>query len=144
MEHCIFCKIVEEQLENDITVYEDDYVIALVSLHQKSENFGHVLLLPKVHIRDIYELPVALDIPIMSALRTIARAAKKAFSADGIHIRQNNEAAADQEIFHLHFHIIPRFKEDNFENGVYEKLPLNIRKKLAIQLKKMISEEVNF
>jgi histidine triad (HIT) family protein len=88
-----------------------------------------------MHVEAVYGLSESLDAPIMSALRLLANAIKKAFAADGIQIRQNNEAAAGQDVFHLHFHIIPRFDEDAFDDHPYEKLPLNVRRDLAIRLK---------
>ncbi len=141
MSDCIFCRIIAERSEEDVTVYEDDAVIGLISLHQKPANLGHVLLLPKAHIPAIYQLPQALDVPVMSALRVLARAVKKAFSAEGVHIRQNNEAAAGQDVFHLHFHIVPRFNGDGFENGFYEILPLEMRKGLAVRLRDVVLSE---
>ena len=60
----------------------------------------------------------------MSALRLLSRAVKKAFSAEGIHIRQNNEPGAEQDVFHVHFHVIPRYQGDAYETKQYERLPL--------------------
>ncbi|MES2025859.1 MAG: HIT family protein [Pseudomonadota bacterium] len=141
MSDCTFCKIVADRSENNVTVYEDDYVIGLISLHQKAENLGHVLLLPKAHIENLYELPAVLELPMMSALRLLTHATKKAFSSNGVQIRQNNEAAAGQDVFHLHFHIIPRFKGDAFDDQPYNKLPIDIRKSLALQLREVVSHE---
>jgi histidine triad (HIT) family protein len=138
MRDCIFCKIIDSRSESDVTVYENDSVVGLISLHQKAANFGHVLVLPKAHIETIYTLPAALDVPIMSALRVLSRAVKMAFLAEGIHIRQNNESAADQDVFHLHFHIVPRFREDAFDDRPYQRLPIELRKSLAVRLTKEI------
>lgn len=142
MKKCVFCEIAAKKIDPDLTVFEDEQVIAQISLHQKSGNHGHVLVVPKKHTPDIYELSEELDAPLMSALRLLSCAIKKAFSADGIHIRQNNEEAAGQDVFHLHFHVIPRYGEDAFEAKPYEKLDLQTRKEIAEKLKSAIRSEV--
>lgn len=135
MTPCTFCKIIGKEMDSDLTVFEDEHVIAQISLLQKPGNHGHVLVIPKQHIKNIYELPAELNAPLMAALQRMACAVKKAFAADGINIRQNNEAAAGQDVFHLHFHVVPRFQDDTFEAGKYERLPLELRRELAEKLK---------
>lgn len=93
MTDCIFCNIIEKRPDPALTVYEDEYVIAQMSLQQKPANYGHVLVISKNHIQNIYELPTELNAPFMAALRLVSRAVRKAYAAEGIHIRQNNEPA---------------------------------------------------
>ncbi len=135
MKRCVFCEIAAKQVDRDLTVYEDDYVFAQVSLHQKMGNHGHVLVIPKRHVENIYELSDELNAPLMKAIRTVSIAVKNAFSAEGVMIRQNNERAAGQDVFHLHFHVIPRFKNDGFESKQYFELPIDERRKIAAKLK---------
>jgi len=139
MKKCVFCEISAKRMDPDLTVYEDELVIAQMSLLQKPSNHGHVLVMPRKHIQNIYELSEELNAPLMSALRLLSCATKKAFSAEGIYIRQNNEPAAGQDVFHLHFHVIPRYQEDDFETRQYERLPLQARKELAEKLKAAVS-----
>jgi histidine triad (HIT) family protein len=73
---------------------------------------GHTLVVPRSHIRDLYALPDELAGPILSTAARVARAAKRAFAADGITLRQHNEPAGGQEVFHFHLHVIPRFVGD--------------------------------
>jgi histidine triad (HIT) family protein len=142
MDKCVFCEIVAKRIDPELTVFEDEQVLAQISLGQKPGNHGHTLVIPKKHVENIYELPDELNVPLMSALRLLSRATKKAFSADGIHIRQNNEPAAGQDVFHLHFHVIPRYQEDDFEIKKYERLSLQKRKELAKELKLAIQSQV--
>jgi len=141
MSRCVFCEIIAKRIDSELTVFEDEHVIGQVSLQQKPSNHGHALLIPRLHVQDIYALPKELDAPLMSGLRLLARASKKAFAADGIHIRQNNERAAGQDVFHLHFHIIPRYQADDFEITDYERLSSEIRKVHAHKLKAEISRD---
>jgi histidine triad (HIT) family protein len=139
---CVFCEILAKGTESELTVFEDEHVIALISLGQKPGNHGHALVIPKTHTPNIYELPEALNAPLMSALSLLSRAVKRAFAADGIHIRQNNEPAAGQDVFHLHFHVIPRYTGDGFDTAKYEKLPVETRKGLAERLKTAVRDEL--
>lgn len=140
MKGCVFCDIVRKKIDSELTVFENDYIIGHVSLRQKPGNHGHILLIPKVHVKNIYELDKSFDAPMMSALRLLSTAVKRAFQADGIHIRQNNEAAAGQDVFHLHFHIIPRFEGDYFESENYSKLSFDERIGIANQLKPFVDQ----
>jgi histidine triad (HIT) family protein len=132
---CVFCKIIAEGRERSTVIFEDDRLIALLSLHQKPRNQGHALLLPKTHVPDICMLPASLDAPLMAALRRLAAASKKAFEADGIHIRQNNQPASGQDIFHLHFHVVPRFDGDDFDSERYKSFALKHREGLTQKLR---------
>lgn len=139
MRKCVFCEISAGRIDSELTVFEDEHVIAQMSLLQKPSNHGHVLVMPRKHTQNIYELSEELNAPLMSALRLLLCATRKAFSAEGVHIRQNNEPAAGQDIFHLHFHVIPRYQADDFETRQYERLPRQIRKELAEKLRTAIS-----
>src|SRR5688572_5729107 len=134
MDKCAFCGIAAKRVDPELTVFENEQVFAQISLHQKPQNRGHVLVIPKRHVQNIYELPDDLDAPLMSALRLISRATKKAFNAEGILIRQNNEPAAGQDVFHLHFHVVPRYRGDGFESEKYETVSLLERRELAVKL----------
>jgi histidine triad (HIT) family protein len=141
MRDCVFCNIASGSIDPELTVYEDEYVFVQISLHQKLHNRGHVLVIPKNHVTDLFESPRILDAPLLSVLRLTSNAVKKAFSADGIQVRQNNGAAAGQDVFHLHFHVIPRYDGDNFEDQDYEILSLDERVTLADKLKTYLIKE---
>lgn len=108
-ENCIFCKIIEGKIPTN-KVYEDDYFIAILDV--SPANRGHVIILPKSHAADIFELPKELAEKIFVVAKKIAEALKKAYHCDGINILQNNGEAAGQTVFHLHVHVIPRYKND--------------------------------
>lgn len=96
---------------------------------------GHALVLPRSHLRDIYELPHELTGPILSMASRVAWAARSAFKADGITLRQNNGAASDQHLFHFHLHVIPRFTGDRDSfNATPELVSLDEQKRMAARL----------
>jgi len=87
-------------------VYEDDKAIAFLDIMPRSP--GHTLVLPKTPARNILDIGADDLAHVMMTAQKIARAAMKAFSADGITIQQFNEGAGGQVVFHLHVHVIPR------------------------------------
>jgi histidine triad (HIT) family protein len=102
----IFAKILRGELPCT-KVLETDTVLAFMDIMPRAD--GHVLVIPKVPARTLLDIqPVSLGQLIVEVQR-IARAARQALSADGITIWQFNESAGGQEVFHLHFHIIPRW-----------------------------------
>lgn len=108
-EGCIFCKIIEGAIPSR-KVYEDDSFIAILDLNPA--NRGHVIIIPKSHAADIFELPQEDAEKILLVAKKVAVALKKAYHCDGINIMQNNGEAAGQTVFHLHVHVIPRFNND--------------------------------
>ena len=108
-EECIFCQVVAGEAEASV-VHEDNTTMAFMDLRQT--NAGHTLIVPRRHIRDIYELDDDTAAAVIAATTRVARAVRDAFDPDGINIWQSNGAAAGQEVFHIHFHVLPRRNDD--------------------------------
>lgn len=108
-EDTVFSKIIRREIPAHI-VYEDDATLAFLDI--SPVNKGHTLVIPKKPVRNIFDADDATLARVMSTIRRIAPAVQKATGADGINIHSNHEAAAGQEVFHLHFHVIPRFEGD--------------------------------
>ena len=88
-------------------VYEDTDTLVFMDILPASR--GHCLVIPKSPSRNLLDIDgPALNTTIL-IVQKIAKAAMKALNADGVTIRQNNEAAGGQEVFHTHFHIMPRY-----------------------------------
>ncbi len=102
---CEFCKIVRKEAPASI-VYEDKNVLAFLDFKPFTE--GHTLVVTKKHYETIYEIPVKDLALLFSAVKKTAVAVRFALPADGISILQNNGKAANQHIFHIHVHVIPR------------------------------------
>lgn len=113
MEDCIFCKIISGEIPS-AKVYEDEQVVAFLDITQTTP--GHTLLVPKEHIKDIFEYTSTQAAEILSRLPIIAKGIEKAFpDVKGINILNNNREIAYQTVFHSHWHLIPRYaKEDGF------------------------------
>ncbi|HCU7987726.1 TPA: HIT family protein [Staphylococcus aureus] len=105
----IFGKILTGEIPS-FKVYEDDYVYAFLDISQVTK--GHTLLIPKKASANIFETDEETMKHIGAALPKVANAIKRAFNPDGLNIIQNNGEFADQSVFHIHFHLIPRYEND--------------------------------
>lgn len=112
---CIFCKIVAGDIPSS-KVYEDDQVYAFLDISQVTK--GHTLVIPKAHVKDIYETDEEIASELFARVPKIANAIDKSFSPKGINILSNTGEAAGQSVFHLHLHLIPRYDDtDGFKPG---------------------------
>jgi histidine triad (HIT) family protein len=88
-------------------VYEDEVALAFMDIMPRAE--GHLLVIPKATARNLLDLPPSDLARFMPSVQKVAKAAKRAMQADGLSIMQFNESAGGQVVFHLHFHILPRW-----------------------------------
>ncbi|MBJ6205595.1 HIT family protein [Staphylococcus aureus] len=109
MSETIFGKILTGEIPS-FKVYEDDYVYAFLDISQVTK--GHTVLIPKKASANIFETDEETMKHIGAALPKVANAIKRAFNPDGLNIIQNNGEFADQSVFHIHFHLIPRYEND--------------------------------
>jgi histidine triad (HIT) family protein len=120
----------------DDYVYKDEVVSVFINSFFVGNNPGHVIVVPNHHYENIYELPEEVGHHIFDIAKKMAIALKKAYNCDGITTRQNNEPAGDQHAFHYHFHIFPRYKDDDYNQPHEKRLaPPEERKKYAEKLK---------
>jgi histidine triad (HIT) family protein len=101
----VFAKILRGELPA-YKVYEDDKAFAFLDIMPRAP--GHTLVIPKAPARNILDIEADALADLIKTTQTIARAAVKAFAADGLTIQQFNEPAGGQVVFHLHVHVIPR------------------------------------
>lgn len=102
----VFAKILRGEIPSQ-RVYEDEDVIAIMDV--MPQGTGHALVVPKAPSRNLLDADPGTLAPVIRAAQRVARAAMRAFAADGVTITQFNEAPAGQSVFHLHVHVIPRF-----------------------------------
>jgi histidine triad (HIT) family protein len=100
----IFAKIISGEIPCH-RIYEDEDVLAFMDVMPQVD--GHCLVVPKQGSRGLLDTDPAVLSRTMIATQKVARAAVAAFDADGFQIRQYNEPAGGQTVFHLHFHILP-------------------------------------
>ena len=101
----IFAKILRGEIPCH-KVYEDESTMAFMDVMPQVD--GHVLLVPKAPSRNLLDADPAVFAPLFRTVQKVAIAAKAAFAAEGVLIKQFNETAAGQTVFHLHVHVLPR------------------------------------
>ena len=138
---CPFCGIASGARTPEVVAYRDQHTAVFPCLHQQPRNQGHMLVVPVIHVAQIYDVEGELAGALMTTLARVARALKKACAADGVSVRQNNETHGGQDVFHVHFHVVPRFVDDGFNTGEERfpfgavEVPLNERVKQAAVLR---------
>ena len=112
MPDCIFCKIARGELPS-FKVYEDEKTLAFLDIHPVHP--GHVLVIPKEHATNIFDISAENWSAMQETVRKVAVALEKAVSADGVNLMMNNREHAGQVVDHAHVHLIPRFKGDGLK-----------------------------
>ncbi|MCB1692146.1 MAG: HIT family protein [Pseudomonadales bacterium] len=108
----IFAKILRGEAPA-FTVYETDHALAFMDIMPQVD--GHTLVVPKNDAENLHDADPVILGETIKVVQTVAGAVKKAFDAPGIMIAQLNGSAAGQTVFHLHFHIMPRFQGLEFK-----------------------------
>lgn len=106
---CIFCKIVAGQIPCQ-KIFEDADTLAFLDIGPLAE--GHLLVIPKEHFARLDQMPAELAGRVLAHLPRLSQAVMQATGAPGFNILQNNDKVAQQEVPHVHFHIIPRQASD--------------------------------
>ena len=108
---CVFCKILKGDIPS-YTVYEDNIVKAFLDISQGTP--GHTLVIPKTHVKDIFAYDSDLAAAVFSRIPRIARAVQASNpNITGMNIVNNNGKVAYQSVFHSHFHLVPRYTDDD-------------------------------
>ncbi|GIP39022.1 hydrolase [Paenibacillus sp. J31TS4] len=110
MEDCIFCKIAKGEAKS-WKVYENDDVYAFLDINPVSEY--HTLIIPKKHYENIFDTPEDELIKVMSVVKRIATLYNTKLGIKNIQIINSSGKEAQQDVFHTHFHIVPRESGDN-------------------------------
>ncbi len=108
MSDCIFCKIIDGTIPS-VKVYEDENVYAFMDVAPLTK--GHTLLVPKQHVKDLFEMSEEVAKNLYAAAPKVANAIKAAFNPAGMNTLNNNGSFAGQTVFHYHLHFIPRYDE---------------------------------
>lgn len=103
----IFAKILRGEMPSH-KVYENDKTFCFMDIMPRTN--GHSLIIPKSQVRNIFDASQDDLSDCLATVQKIAKASMMAFAADGIVVQQFNEAASGQVVFHLHFHVLPRFE----------------------------------
>ena len=144
---CPFCRLVQGiqdehvlSVQSDIT-FQDSRVSAFVSSHQWPNNHGNVIVIPNEHFENIYDLPVHYGEDLHRVVKMVAIAIKAVYSCDGVSTRQHNEPSGNQDVWHCHMHVTPRYEDDQFYMTERECMPVAERAGHAEKLRGFLWEQ---
>lgn len=106
---CLFCRIVAGE-ERAWRFYENEHAVAILDRFPSVP--GHTLVIPRRHAADIWDIPREDAGRLMEAVHDVAALLDKRLSPDGMTLFQANRAAGWQTVFHIHVHLVPRYKGD--------------------------------
>ena len=106
---CIFCAIIDGKASASV-VAETPTALAYMDINQPTP--GHVLVIPRAHVQNIYALGEEIAAEVFQLTVQIAKAVKVALQPDGLNLFQANEPAGQQEVPHFHMHIVARYHGD--------------------------------
>lgn len=106
---CVFCRIVEGSAFARI-VHEDPDTLAFLPLRPVGD--GHVLVVPRRHARDLWDLDEVTAVALTRSVLRVAHAVRAAFRPAGLNVINSAGAAATQTVMHLHVHVVARFEDD--------------------------------
>lgn len=107
---CIFCKILRGESTAEI-LFRNQHAIAILDINPI--HYGHILVIPRSHAVTFLEVPEEELADLIHATRRVTAAMVESLQPPGYNIFSNNGEAAGQSVFHCHFHITPRYRDDN-------------------------------
>lgn len=110
---CDFCSIASGEDFSVQIVCEGEEWVAFFPL--KPATKGHTLVIPRRHVADVWELESPLSSELMSAVIRVGRAVQAAVRPEGMNLISSKGSAAEQTVFHLHLHLLPRWSKDGFD-----------------------------
>ena len=109
MDNCIFCKIINGEAKS-WKVFENDHVYVFLDIHPM--NKYHTLVIPKKHYVNIFDIPDDELREVISVVRKVVKLYEEKIGIKNVQIINSSGAEAQQDVFHLHFHIAPRYHGD--------------------------------
>lgn len=107
---CAFCAIARGEDDSAEIVCEDRNWVAFFPLDPATP--GHTLVIPRRHVADLWDVEPPLDAELMAAVIKVGRAVQSALQPEGMNLITSAGKTAEQTVFHLHLHIVPRWKRD--------------------------------
>jgi histidine triad (HIT) family protein len=120
----VFAKILRGEMPAT-KVFEDDVALAFMDIMPRAD--GHTLVIPKAPARNLFDIAPDVLSGLIQRVQKVAIAAKAGMGAEGVSVQQFNEQAGGQIVFHIHFHILPRWA------GVSLRPPGNMGDKAIIE-----------
>jgi histidine triad (HIT) family protein len=140
---CPFCQIIEgakDSTGDSDVIYQNADVTAFLSKSRWEKNPFEVLIVPNRHFENLYDLPDELAPALQKATREAAVVLKDLTRCGGVSTRQHNEPAGDQDVWHYHIHVTPRYEGDRFYENRKIPFPESERMAVAERLREYFKE----
>ena len=134
---CPFCAIAGGA-EPEFTAWREEGVLVQISRYWDLDNPGHALVIPLTHVENIYTLPDTLAGRIAGMARRVAIAMRRGYPCDGVTVRQNNEPAGGQDVWHLHTHVVPCHTGGKWRGSRLQREDDAERARYAVQLRQSL------
>jgi histidine triad (HIT) family protein len=143
---CPFCAIVRGRDDPPLTVQDDvvdrsDATTAWIGSRWWQNNPGNVIVVPNEHVENLYVLTARQAAEIHETARRVALAMKAAYGCDGVSTRQHNEPGGNQEIWHYHLHVFPRYLGDGLYSASWRDTRAHERRPYAARLRAALATE---
>lgn len=143
---CPFCDWLDgnetEYKQNSDIVYQDTDVTAFIAPKWWVNNPGHVIVIPNHHHENLYSITDEALSQVYVAAKKVGKAIREVYNCTGVSTRQHNEPDGNQDVWHFHVHVYPRYKDDrlyqNHDNKRY--VSPEERKPYALKLKSYLEE----
>ena len=122
-------------------MYKDEYITAFIASGWWKNNKGHIIIIPNKHFENIYDLSDQVSAKIHKLEKQISIGMKKVYKCDGVSSRQHNEPCGNQDVWHYHLHVFPRYKDDNLYLSERGQSDLNERLEYAKLLRDYFIEK---
>ena len=117
---CVFCKIINGEIPS-FKIYETEDLVAFLDISQATK--GHTLIVPKKHFDNLLALDEETLKKISVAQKEVASILSKKLGTNAFNFVNNCGATAGQSVMHVHFHVIPRYENDDFKMHIVEHEP---------------------
>jgi len=117
MKDGLFCQFIKKEKESPI-IYEDEHTFVMLDARPATAKGGHSLVMPKKHYELLTDMPDKELAHVAATIKKVSKALLK--YADGVNVLQNNKRPAGQFQPHVHFHIVPRYKNDGIRIEVWK------------------------
>ncbi|MCY3895256.1 MAG: HIT family protein [Chloroflexi bacterium] len=138
---CPFCAIAGGA-EPEFTAWRGERVFVQIAKHWDPGGPGRALVIPTMHCENIYALPDDVAGRIARVVRLVATAMRRGYPCDGVAVRQNNEPAGGQDVWHLHTHVVPRHNDSPYPAYRLELADDAERARYAVRLRRSLEAVV--
>lgn len=136
---CPFCELVagNESTHNKLQdiVFQNEFATATIAPKWWVNNHGHVLVVPNKHYENIYDIPDDVLSEVYKLVKKVAIALRSTYGCEGTSTRQHNEPEGDQDVWHFHVHVYPRYKDDDLYKNHDKKMFVDAEQRAPFAMK---------